>query len=136
MVVGSVLETNQHFLSLGSLQEAGTSIMDASEDDQLAAAIAASMEGNNDVSDEDEMKQVEDIMDQEEKYGVETTQEPVVTLTPEPDGTAVSRVLLQPYFIADGLLLLVLIRSWSTWHYSRTNPRARRFPLNAALRQD
>ena len=69
--------------------------MDASEDDQLAAAIAASMEGNNDVSDEDEMEQVEDIMDQEEKYGVETAQEPVVALTPEPDGTAVSSVLLQ-----------------------------------------
>lgn len=76
--------------------------MDASEDDQLAAAIAASMEGNNDVSDEEEMEQVEDIMDQEEKYGVETAQEPVVALTPEPDGTAVSSVLLRLYCIADG----------------------------------
>lgn len=62
--------------------------MDASEEDQLAAAIAASMEGNNDFSDEDEMEQVEDVMDQEEKDGENTAQEPVVTLKPEPDGTA------------------------------------------------
>uniref|UniRef100_M4BXY9 UBX domain-containing protein n=1 Tax=Hyaloperonospora arabidopsidis (strain Emoy2) TaxID=559515 RepID=M4BXY9_HYAAE len=72
----------------GEKKEVDTNIMDASEDDQLAAAIAASMEGNNDASDEDEMEQVEDVMDQEEKYGEETAQEPVVTLTPEPDAGA------------------------------------------------
>uniref|UniRef100_A0AAV1V8I3 UBX domain-containing protein n=1 Tax=Peronospora matthiolae TaxID=2874970 RepID=A0AAV1V8I3_9STRA len=69
-------------------KEIHTTIMDASEDDQLAAAIAASMEGNNDASDEDEMEQVEDVIDQEEKYGTETAQESVVTLTPEPDAGA------------------------------------------------
>lgn len=63
--------------------------MDASEDDQLAAAIAASMQGNNGDSDEGEMKQAEDVMDQEKKHEEEKAQEPVVALTPEPDGTTV-----------------------------------------------
>jgi hypothetical protein len=68
------------------MQEAEPSIMDASEDDQLAAAIAASMQGNNDgESDEGEMKQAEDH--QEEKREEEKAQEPVVALTPEPEGT-------------------------------------------------
>ena len=95
VVIAELTKPTDSFL-LGSLQEVDTNIMDASEDDQLAAAIAASMEGNNDASDEDEMEQVEDVMDQEEKYGAETAQEPVVTLTPEPDGTALSNVLYNP----------------------------------------
>ncbi|CAI5731215.1 unnamed protein product [Peronospora destructor] len=67
-------------------KEADTNIMDASEDDQLAAAIAASMQGNNGDSDEGEMKQTEDaIIHYETKHEEETVQEPVVTLTPEPD---------------------------------------------------
>ena len=67
-------------------QEAEINIMDASEDDQLAAAIAASMQGHNGDSDEGEMKQTEDAIDYENKHEEETVQESVVTLTPEPDG--------------------------------------------------
>lgn len=61
-------------------EEVKTDPMDASEDDQLAAAIAASMQ-DNDISGEAE--QSEDAMEQEEK-----AQEPVVALAPEPDAGA------------------------------------------------
>ncbi|KUF90794.1 C-factor [Phytophthora nicotianae] len=63
-------------------QEAEPDIMDASEDDQLAAAIAASMQNGG-----GETKQDGNAMEQEEKNDEEKAQEPVVDLTPEPDGT-------------------------------------------------
>lgn len=66
-------------------KEAEPNIMDASEDDQLAAAIAASMQGNNDDSDECETKQAEADVHQREKHEEEKVQEPVVALNPEPD---------------------------------------------------
>lgn len=122
-------ENKPTFFLLGSLQEADTNIMDASEDDQLAAAIAASMEGKHGASDEDEM-------DEEEKYGEEMAQEPIVALAPEPDGTAWSDVRLRLYFVADGMLCFVWMSSWSSWRYSSANPHARRFPLDTALCQD
>uniref|UniRef100_H3H367 UBX domain-containing protein n=1 Tax=Phytophthora ramorum TaxID=164328 RepID=H3H367_PHYRM len=75
-------------------KEAEPSIMDASEDDQLAAAIAASMQGNIDESDEGETKQAEEGMGQEEEQEEEKAQEPVVALTPEPDGIVCRWVLL------------------------------------------
>ncbi|GMF35735.1 unnamed protein product [Phytophthora lilii] len=66
--------------------------MDASEDDQLAAAIAASMQDNNDETSEAEVKQTE--IDQEEKHEDEKAQEPVVALAAEPDGTTALLVSL------------------------------------------
>ena len=64
--------------------------MNASEDDQLAAAITASMQGNHGDNDEGEMKQAEGAT-----YHEETVQEPFVTLTPEPDGNCMSKYSLQ-----------------------------------------
>ncbi|KAG2503023.1 hypothetical protein JM16_009139 [Phytophthora kernoviae] len=63
-------------------KEAEPNIMDASEDDQLAAAIAASMQGN---SDEGETKHCDDDMEEKEGKEEEMAQEPIVALSPEPE---------------------------------------------------
>ncbi|RMX68243.1 hypothetical protein KXD40_007219 [Peronospora effusa] len=124
---------------LDSLQEADTNIMDASEDDQLAAAIAASMQGNNGDSDEGEMKQTADALDHENKHEEETIQEPVVALTPEPDAGSpnVTRVQIR---VPDGSRLTrrflktdPLAMVWSFVKDKVPEARGRAFELRTAF---
>ncbi|CAI5713567.1 unnamed protein product [Peronospora effusa] len=120
-------------------KEADTNIMDASEDDQLAAAIAASMQGNNGDSDEGEMKQTADALDHENKHEEETIQEPVVALTPEPDAGSpnVTRVQIR---VPDGSRLTrrflktdPLAMVWSFVKDKVPEARGRAFELRTAF---
>ncbi|CAH0484537.1 unnamed protein product [Peronospora farinosa] len=120
-------------------KEVDTNIMDASEDDQLAAAIAASMQGNNGDSDEGEMKQTADALDHEKKHEEETIQEPVVALTPEPDAGSpnVTRVQIR---VPDGSRLTrrflktdPLAMVWSFVKNKVPEARGRAFELRTAF---
>ncbi|KAL4150918.1 hypothetical protein PRNP1_010307 [Phytophthora ramorum] len=120
-------------------KEAEPSIMDASEDDRLAAAIAASMQGNIDESDEGETKQAEEDMGQEEEQEEEKAQEPVVALTPEPDAGApdVTRVQIR---VPDGSRLTrrflktdSLAMVWSFVKDQVPEARGRAFELRTAF---
>ncbi|RLN75567.1 hypothetical protein BBJ28_00012839 [Nothophytophthora sp. Chile5] len=114
-------------------QEAEPSIMDASEDDQLAAAIAASMQGNDDDDEGQETKR--DHEDPEE----EKAEEPVVPLAPEPaDGTpAVTRVQIR---VPDGSRLTRRFRKtdplsmvWAFVKDQVPEARGRAFELRTAF---
>ncbi|EEY59328.1 uncharacterized protein PITG_11323 [Phytophthora infestans T30-4] len=115
-------------------KEAEPSIMDASEDDQLAAAIAASLQNG-----EGETKRNEDDMEQEEEGQEEKTQEPVVELTPEPDASApgVTRVQIR---VPDGSRLTrrflkndPLAMVWAFVKDQIPEARARAFELRTAF---
>ncbi|CAH0474903.1 unnamed protein product [Peronospora belbahrii] len=120
-------------------KEGDSNIMDASEDDQLAAAIAASMQGNNGGSDEGEMKHSEDAMDLEDKHEEETVQEPFVALTPEPDAGSASVTRLQ-IRVPDGSRLTrrflktdPLAMVWSFVRDQVPEARGRAFELRTAF---
>ncbi|KAF1775968.1 Ubiquitin-related domain [Phytophthora cactorum] len=115
-------------------KEAEPNIMDASEDDQLAAAIAASMQNG-----EGETMQTEGDMEQEEKNEEEKAQEPVVELAPEPEAGApgVTRVQIR---VPDGSRLTrrflktdPLAMVWTFVKAQVPEARARAFELRTAF---
>ncbi|KAG3111121.1 hypothetical protein PI124_g11056 [Phytophthora idaei] len=115
-------------------KEAEPNIMDASEDDQLAAAIAASMQNG-----EGETMQTEADMEQEEKNEEEKAQEPVVELAPEPEAGApsVTRVQIR---VPDGSRLTrrflktdPLAMVWTFVKAQVPEARARAFELRTAF---
>ncbi|KAK1946379.1 Plant UBX domain-containing protein 7 [Phytophthora citrophthora] len=108
-------------------------IMDASEDDQLAAAIAASMQGSNADDDEGEMKEDDQALEGEK------AQEAVVELAPEPDAGApgVTRVQIR---VPDGSRLTrrflktdPLAMVWTFVKDQVPEARARAFELRTAF---
>ncbi|KAG7387819.1 UBX domain-containing protein 7, partial [Phytophthora boehmeriae] len=108
-------------------------IMDASEDDQVAAAIAASMQNN---SDEGEANHYADIMEEKDE---EQAQEPIVALSPEPEVGApgVTRIQIR---VPDGSRLTrrflksdPLAMVWSFVKEQVPEARGRAFELRTAF---